>query len=205
MNLNRCTLNPGESMFARRHTQHPALLLLLVLSLCQLSKNQTLVHVDILPHDNIGFWGKLYNIPFIRLWKMVPGNTSPERLFVMVPGPFPDIIPLIPYPGVGSLGNAGDISPGRQCSNFGQCGIFLQVPEQITHSLPLFCTTWESLAGWDWCHKYLGRLQYLHLTLAGGELNMPPKCLLPQLRRAQKLNLLSCYVEWEWRSQNMFY
>lgn len=156
----------------------------------------------------IGFRGKLQKFPFgwslyYERWSHKTPAQGGSLLWFQVPSQ--NIIPLISYSGMGSPGNAGDISPGRQFSTDGQCVFSLPVPEQTTHSLTLSCTAWESLAGWGWCHKYLGRLQYLCLTLAEGELHVPPKYLLSQICRAQELNLLSCYVKWEWRSQNMFY
>lgn len=52
----------GKYVCSQAHTQHPALLLF-VLSLHQLSINQTLAQVDTLPHGNTGLWGKLYKDP----------------------------------------------------------------------------------------------------------------------------------------------
>lgn len=112
---------------------------------------------------------------------------------------FQNIIPLIPYSGTRSPGSAGDISPGNPVL-LGNVLFSLPVPEQITHSLP--GTVWPGEIN---ATTIYGGSSTCGLTLAAGELHVPPKYLLPQVYGAQELNLLSCYVEWEWRSQNMFY
>lgn len=106
--------------------------------------------VDILPHDNTGFQGKLYKVPFscslyYEWWFHETPAQRGSLLWFQVPSQ--NIIPLIPYPAMGCPDNAGDISPGRQFSTDGQCLFSLLVPEQITHSLaPILHCLGES--GW---------------------------------------------------------
>lgn len=117
---------------------------------------------------------------------MVPLHETPAQKdsLLWFQAPSQNIIPLIPYSGTGSPGNAGDISPGRQPSTDVLC--FFSPSSRADHPLTtpvLHCLGGrQDLPGQVRSMPQVFREAHLCLTLAAGELHMPAKYLLPELK-----------------------
>lgn len=152
MNLKRCALNLGESMCARRHTHSTQPCCFSLFCPCaNFPKTKPWlrwIHCPTIIQDFKENPTRFHRaIHYTVKDGPTPSNTSPERLFAMVPGPIPEHNSTNPILWNGvyrqcwrtSLQAGNPVLMGNVSS--------LPVPEQITHTLPPLCTAWESLAG----------------------------------------------------------
>lgn len=164
MNLNRCILNAGERMFACRqtHSTQPCFSSLFCPS--QLPKTQTPAHVDTLPHDNTGFRGKLYKVPLgcslhCERWSHSTEHQPREALCY---GSRP--LPRTQFHESHTLewGLQAILETSVQVGNPVLMGNVFFLSQYQSRSFTTPVLHWEGsrtcLAGWDRCHKYLGRL-----------------------------------------------